>query len=184
MYEIIKSVIESGQYELNDMLKKINTIWVQSDITDEEKTELITLAQNKANPENSYAPLQNQINDLYDKVKALTLLVDANSKEISAIKSAIENLGGSVDPEPEPEPEPSDEYPDWYAWPGYGPIPWNNGSKCSHIGERWISHVDNNIWEPGAVGVYDSIWEKLIEGSEGSEPVGEESSDTGGESNE
>lgn len=53
----------------------------------------------------------------------------------------------------------ADEWPEWYAWDGMGAIPWQNGSQCTHNGIRYISRVDNNIWEPGASGVYDNIWE-------------------------
>lgn len=35
MYEIIKNVILSKNYELVDMLKKINTVWIESNITNE-----------------------------------------------------------------------------------------------------------------------------------------------------
>lgn len=53
MYTIIKSVIENGLYELRDMLKKIDTQWVQSNITDAERDELIALARENANMFNS-----------------------------------------------------------------------------------------------------------------------------------
>lgn len=54
MYSIIKNVITAGEYELSDMLKKIDTVWVQGDITDSERAELIQLAQQNANTRNSY----------------------------------------------------------------------------------------------------------------------------------
>ena len=38
MYQIIKSVIESGRYELADMLGKIDRTWLQGSITEEEMT--------------------------------------------------------------------------------------------------------------------------------------------------
>ena len=41
-----------------------------------------------------------------------------------------------------------DEYPQWK--PGF----YAKGAKCSNLGKRWISNVDNNHWEPGATGVY------------------------------
>lgn len=50
MYETIKKVLESGRYELSEMLRKIDTIWLQGDITDEQKTELVKLAQDNADP--------------------------------------------------------------------------------------------------------------------------------------
>ena len=51
MYEIFKNVINSKRYNLDDMLKKIDTLWVQGDITEEQKNELVTFAQANANPE-------------------------------------------------------------------------------------------------------------------------------------
>lgn len=47
-----------------------------------------------------------------------------------------------------------DEYPDWQ------PGSYAKGAKCSHNGKRWISNVDNNIWEPGATGVY--TWTEVV----------------------
>lgn len=160
MYEIIKQVIESGRYELNDMLKKIDTIWIQGNITEEQKNELVELAQSKANPENSYAPLQEQITEAFNKIDDLQKSTNTNIQEIAALKTAIENLGGSV---VEPEPEPEEEYPEWYKWNGIGDVPWQDGSKCSHNGSKWISHKKDNVWEPGGPGVYDYIWEKVTD---------------------
>lgn len=45
MYDIIKNVITSGSYELTDILKKIDTIWLQGTLTEEQRTELIDLAR-------------------------------------------------------------------------------------------------------------------------------------------
>lgn len=79
-----------------------------------------------------------------------------NAVTVSALKTSLEEyLNASVEI---PDAEPSEEYPDWYAQDGVGIIPWQNGSKCMRNGSKWISHQDNNIWEPGAVGVYDNIW--------------------------
>lgn len=50
MYEIIKKVLESGRFELSDMLRKIDIIWLQGDITELQKEELVTLARKKADP--------------------------------------------------------------------------------------------------------------------------------------
>ena len=61
MYEIIKNVINSKDYELRDMLYKINKMYIESYITEAQKTELDELARNNANAENSYAPIQDQI---------------------------------------------------------------------------------------------------------------------------
>ena len=50
MYEIVKNVISSKRYALVDMLKKIDTLWVRNDITEEQRKELVALAQANADP--------------------------------------------------------------------------------------------------------------------------------------
>ena len=35
-------------------------------------------------------------------------------------------------------------------------------TQVTHGGKTWISMVDNNTWEPGAAGVFDSIWKEVI----------------------
>lgn len=140
MYIIISNVIKSGNYELNDMLRKIDTIWVQGSLTDEERGELVELAQSNADPARSYAPLQEQINQAFDRIKAL--------------EGRMAKLEAGEEPEPE-------EWPEWYKWDGVGRVPWQNGSKCTHNGVRYISRVDNNVWEPGGEGVHEIIWEAV-----------------------
>ena len=71
MYEVIKNVIDSGRYALEPMLTKIDTLWVQGGITDAQRQELTALARSYALPENTYAPLQTQIDALAARVAAL-----------------------------------------------------------------------------------------------------------------
>ena len=93
MYEIIKNVIDSGDYELKDILYKINKMYIESAITEEQKTELDNLARVYANAENSYAPLQEQINNIYT--------------ELDSIKNRLNALEGTEEPT-----EPVEEYPE------------------------------------------------------------------------
>ena len=46
MYESIKDIIEKGDYELADILEKINTVWLKSYIT---KEEMESLAKSNTN---------------------------------------------------------------------------------------------------------------------------------------
>lgn len=160
MYEIFKNVINSKEYSLEDILKKIDTKWVQSEITDEQRDELITLAQANANPENSNAPLQKQIEELSKKHIALEETVTALSATVQKIKETVES-GGTVVPEPEPTPQ--EEYPAWEPYNGIPPVKYQTGSKVSHNGKKWESMVDNNVWEPGAFGVGDTIWKEIMQ---------------------
>ena len=159
MYEIVKNVINSKRYALDDMLKKIDTLWVQGDITEEQKKELVTLAQTNADPENSNAPLQKQIEAIAKQHIALEETVTALSATVQKIKETVESGGTVV---PEPEPPIVEECPVWEPYNGIPPIKWQKGSKCTHNGKKWESMVDNNVWEPGAFGVGEEIWREVI----------------------
>lgn len=70
MYNIIKDVINGGNFELGNITKKIKSLWIDNSLTDDEMAELINSAQEKANVNNSidvYAKLA----DLDKKVKEL-----------------------------------------------------------------------------------------------------------------
>ena len=70
MYEIIKGVIQSGRYELTDMLKKVDTLWAQGNLSDDERTELIDLARSGADPTQGVDVLA-KLSDLDKRVAAL-----------------------------------------------------------------------------------------------------------------
>lgn len=40
--------------------------------------------------------------------------------------------------------------------------PYMKGDKVSHNGKTWESLVDNNVWEPGAVGT-ETLWKEVTE---------------------
>lgn len=159
MYEIFKNVINSKEYSLEDVLKKIDTKWVQSELTDEQRDELIALAQANANPENSNAPLQKQIEEIAKQVIALQETIANLSATVQKIKETVESGGTIV---PEPEPTPQEEYPAWEPYNGIPPVKYQTGSKCTHNGKKWESMVDNNVWEPGAFGVDSNIWREIM----------------------
>ena len=143
MYEIIKSVINSKDYELKDILYKINKMYIESAITEEQKTELDNLARENANAENSYAPLQKQIDNIYT--------------ELDSIKAQINELKGEEGTE-EPT-EPVEEYPE-YIQPTGAHDAYNKGRKITYKGEKYICLIDGCVWAPD---VYPQGWEKVVE---------------------
>lgn len=147
MHEIIRNVIQSGSYELTDILKKIDTIWLQGALTDEERTELVDLARTRADPENSYAPLQKQVDTLYTNMTEM-------GKTILSLTGRIAKLeGGSVTP---PETE---EYPVWVQPTGAHDA-YNTGDKMTYTDGKWyICQMDGCVWGPDA---YPAGW-KLVE---------------------
>ena len=70
MYNLAKKVIESKNFELSAFLKKIDVLWVQGNITDAEKEDLIALARKYADVQNSIDVLY-KLEDLDQRVKAL-----------------------------------------------------------------------------------------------------------------
>lgn len=92
MYEIIKSVIQSGRYELTDMLKKIDTLWVQGSLTDGQHAELVSIAREGA--------------DTTQEVNVLEKLSDLD-RRVEALESASA------------ESEPEEEYPEYVAGKWY-----------------------------------------------------------------
>ena len=146
MYKIYKRVIEAKGFNLSDITEKIEQRCAEGSITEAERTELLTLANQNASAENSKATLENQVEALFNIVAELAL-------EIKALKEGNQ----------EETPEEPEEYPEWVKWDGIGLIPYQTGSKVTHNGEKYISQVDDNIWEPGALGVYENIWKKVDE---------------------
>ena len=157
MKTIIENIILSGRYELSDILKKIDTLWIQGDLTEEEKDALVTLAREKATPENSYAPLQEQIDDLFEKMKILTETMNSNAKGIAALKEAVEKLGATVTPE---EPEPEEEYKP-FEKPQGAHDAYYNGAKITYEGDKYICIAPKGrpcVWSPIE---YPDYWEKI-----------------------
>lgn len=70
MYDVIKDVINTRRYVLADMLHKIDTLWAQGDIDDDQRTELIALAQGNADTAQEVNMLE-KLEELEQRVKAL-----------------------------------------------------------------------------------------------------------------
>lgn len=147
MYEIIKNVIESKDYELRDMLYKINKMYIESYITETQKIELDELARNNANAENSYAPVQEQIDNLYD--------------ELAQIKSRLDVLENPEEgtEEPAEPPQTTDEYPE-YVQPTGAHDAYKIGDKITYNGKKYIYKLDNCVWNPDE---YPAGWQEVLE---------------------
>lgn len=129
MYEIIKSVIQSGRYELTDILTKIDTLWVQSSLSDDERTELTDLARSGADPSRG--------------VDVLAKLSDLD-KRVAALERARAT-----------DPEPGEEYLEYIPGKWYykdDKITYNNGSKYICTAPEGVVCV----WSPDE---YPAYWQ-------------------------
>lgn len=147
MYEVIRNVILSGRYELVDMLSKIDTIWLQGNLSAAERTELVDLARNHAEPENSYAGLQAQVTTLFQNYTEMAALLAAVNDRVTVLE------GGMVEPA---EPE---EYPAYKAPTGAHDA-YNTGDKITYNGKRYICQMDGCVWGPDA---YPAGWQEVTE---------------------
>ena len=150
MYEIIKNVIESKDYELRDMLYKINKMYIESYITEEQKTELDSLARQNAVPENSYASIQEQIDNLYSEIIQIKSRLDVLE---------VSNIEGETG-ENSTESPIKDEYPE-YIQPTGAHDAHHVGDKITYNGKKYICKIDNCVWNPDE---YPIGWEVVEEG--------------------
>lgn len=137
MFDIIKSVIENRAYELRDMLYKINKMYIESTITEEQKTELDEMARTNANAENSYAD---------------------NTKQIETIFAELENIKDRLDKLEGVEPPIEEEYPE-YIQPSGAHDAYNTGDKITFEGKKYTCKMDGCVWSPKD---YPQAWEEVV----------------------
>lgn len=151
MYEVIRNVIRSKDFELKDILNKINTVWIRGDITEEQMTELTELARNNARAENSYAPLQEQIDNAISRIDKLEERI-----------AKLENAGETEEPT---ELTPEEEYPE-YKQPAGAHDAYKTGDKITYNGKKYICKMDGCVWNPDT---YPAGWEEVVENEENNE---------------
>lgn len=137
MYKIIKNVIESGDFKLEDILYKISKMYVEDRLTEEEKDELDTLARSKAKAENSYN-IQKQFENIFARLEAL------ENKDIET---------GTDDT------TPVEEYP-LYVQPTGAHDSYNVGDKVTYNGKKYTCILANCVWSPDT---YPQGWEEVLE---------------------
>ena len=154
MYSILKSQIINGNYDLNSVLARISKFYAYGQLTEEQYDELIALAyQNvsvdalKADQDTLIASLQAKVLELEERIKML------EAKTSSGLVS-----------DPDPVTDQNNEIQEWEAWNGITQPPgYQTGNKVMKDGKIWESQVDNNIWIPGAPGIFDNIWKEVEE---------------------
>ena len=150
MFEIVKNVILSKSYKLEDMLNKINILWVEGSISDEEKTSLIYLARDNALAENSYKSLQEQLDNLYKTFDDFKAEVNAR----------LDTLEGKGDIE-----EPVEEYPPFVKPEGAHDC-YNEGDKITYNEKKYICKINGCVWSPDE---YPQGWKEVVEETENTE---------------
>ena len=133
MQNIIEKVIESKNFELSDMLKKIDTLWIQGSINEEAKKRLSEKARSNANLEKSF--------DILAKLEEL----DKRVKALEEVKTEA------------PE-EPTESYEEYAVGKWY-----YNGNRVMFEGKVYECIAPENatcVWSPAE---YPTYWEEVIE---------------------
>lgn len=127
MYNIIKNVLNRKEFELADITKKINALWVQGVLSDTQKEELLTMAQGNANVEASI-----------DWVAKLTEL----ENRVLLLEQAL----ASKDSETDTEETTEETYAEYVVGKWY-----YNGDKISYEGKNYVCTAPDGqvcVWNP------------------------------------
>lgn len=69
VYESLKNRVASGRFILTDIKRKINTMWTEDELTDEQRNELLSLAETNHNP--SFSPMSPTEIALLERIEVL-----------------------------------------------------------------------------------------------------------------
>lgn len=119
MINAIKNVIQNKNYKLEEMLYKINKMYIESRITEQDKEELDDLARTNAKAENNY-DIQKQIDELRARVETL----EGNTQE-----------------------ETTEEYKK-FKQPTGAHDTYKLGDKIIFNNKKYICKLDNCVWSP------------------------------------
>lgn len=138
MFEIVKNVILGKNYKLEDMLNKINVLWLENKLSDEEKTSLISLARENAVAENSYASNEIIFKEIFDRLEKIENIVFKDDEE------------------------EVEEYPQ-FVKPNGAHDCYNEGSKMTFNGKKYICLINGCVWSPDE---YPAAWQEVVEETE------------------
>ena len=146
MYDEIWSIIQGGDYRLEELSYKIDVLWLAGQLTKDQRDNLRALAQEQAKPDSERPALEARLETLAAQLAALTDRV-----------AALEQGGTGEEPGGGGQEEP--DYPDWQPWDGISKD-YQYGAIVRHNGQLWQSPFrGQNVWEPGVLGT-EALWVK------------------------
>lgn len=145
MFEIIKNIIENGIFRVNDLTNKIDTLWAESKLSDDERSQLVQMMVDHLNPA-SEAP---ELKEMYERLEARVATLEA---EVQALKG--EEPGGGE--------EGTVTVPAWEPWDGISDK-YKYGAVVTHNGKYFLDVLQGmqNTWEPESAGVDERYWKEI-----------------------
>ena len=135
VYAGFYELIGGRQYDLEDVLHRIDVMYAAGRLTDEERTALYALARENAKAEYDYAT------------------------EIEAIWAAIRELQASVGGSSGGSSGESDDWPA-YQQPTGAHDAYYTGDQITYNGKHYICKMDGCVWPPD---VYPAGWEEVTD---------------------
>ena len=147
MYEIIKNIIENGAFRVNDLTNKIDTLWAESKLSDDERNQLVQMMTDHLNPD-SEAP---ELKELYERLEA----------RVTALEADVQALKGGEEPGGEEEPG-TVTVPAWEPWDGIS-SKYQYGAVVTHNEKYFLNVLQGmqNTWEPESAGVDERYWKEI-----------------------
>lgn len=145
MFEIIKNIIENGIFRVNDLTNKIDTLWAESKLSDEERNQLVQMMTDHLNPD-SEAP---ELKELYERLEA----------RVNVLEEKVKKLKGE---EPGGGEEGTVTVPAWEPWDGISDK-YKYGAVVTHNGKYFLDVLQGmqNTWEPESAGVDERYWKEI-----------------------
>lgn len=134
MYKITKNVIEMGGFNLTDILRKIDSLWIKASITDDERADLYNMAQTKAK--------------VKDSVDMVAVIADLEAR-IVALEIKLEGVEDVA-------PEESVSYEEFVVGKWY-----YTGNRVTFEGKNYVCIAPEGtvcVWSPTD---YPSYWEEI-----------------------
>lgn len=123
MFETFQTIINAGGYDLADLTKRIKTLYAMGELTEEEMKQLLEQAQTNAKPDDSYAPLNDRVKYIEERLSKM-------------------EYGSPTEPE-----EPADEWPE-YKQPTGSYDAYHVGDKITYNGKHYTCLMDGCVWTP------------------------------------
>ena len=133
MFETFQTLINAGSYDLADFTKRIKTMYVMGELTEDEMKQLLEQAQDNAKPDDSYAPLA-------DRVKAI-------EEWETTIEERLSKLESDSSPDPGEPEEPCDKWPE-YKQPTGAHDAYRVGDKITYNGKHYTCVLDGCVCPP------------------------------------
>ena len=148
MYNDIMTIINDGEYNLADLLHRIDVLYARGRLTDEEHEELTAKARENADQAFVYPDVEDRVTEL----ETWRLDVEARLKK-------LEEDTGEV--EPEPDPKPKDEYPAWHTPTGAHDAYYKDDKMTYTDGKKYVCIAPDGYGVTYGPDVLPGYWQKV-----------------------